>query len=125
MSNDSSSGGYLLPASAPAPLEGLDLLRFVQQWIVGVSGLPGEQVRPRWQPEPPDIPQAGTCWAAVGFSRPRRRISINGGTNTTTFNLQRHGLVTLTSFYDTGSTGQADLFAAQFPGQRRGHSAEP
>lgn len=65
--NDSSTGGYLSPAGSPAPLEGQALNRFLQQIVVGITGLPGNMVRPRWQAEPPNIPAFGTDWAAIGI----------------------------------------------------------
>jgi hypothetical protein len=116
---DSSTGGYLQPAAppAPTPLEGLALLEFLLGWVVGVSGLPGMLVRPRWQPEPPDIPQSGTCWAAIGVQRRPSDEYPYSDWNAlkNAFMLQRHEeLVLLTSFYDTGSTGLADMYAAQF-----------
>lgn len=67
--NDSSTGGYLAPSSSPAPLEGQALNRFIQQVFVGITGLDGTLIRPRWQPEPPAIPPFGTDWMAFGIVR--------------------------------------------------------
>lgn len=117
MTNNSSSGGYLLPSASPAPLEGTQLMQTLQQWLVGITGLPGTLVRPRWQPEPPDIPQAGECWAALGVQRrPSDEYPFTDWDQPSlSFKLQRHEeLVTLTSFYDTGVTGLADYYAALF-----------
>lgn len=124
MPNTSSSGGYLLPGPVPTPLEGRDLLRFFQQIIVGITGLPGTSVRPYWQAEPPDIPDEGVAWAAFKISRrpadsypfvgriPQLPEDGNG-------HLQRHEeLDLLVTFYDVGSTGSnnsggnADNYAA-------------
>ena len=69
MSNTSATGGYLVPSSSPAPLEGNALVDFVQSWVVGVTGMSGKNVRPRWQPEPPNIPQEDVSWAALGVVR--------------------------------------------------------
>lgn len=69
MANDSSTGGYLTPATSPAPLEGQALNRFLQQVWVGITGLDGTLIRPRWQPEPPAIPPFGTDWMAFGITR--------------------------------------------------------
>lgn len=66
MANDSSTGGPLLPAASPAPLEGQDLDRFLQQFIVGVTAMDPTTVRPRWQVEPPNKPPVQSDWAAVG-----------------------------------------------------------
>lgn len=69
MANDSSAGGYLTPATSPAPLEGQALNRFLQQVWVGITGLDGMLIRPRWQAEPPAIPPFGTDWMAFGITR--------------------------------------------------------
>lgn len=42
---------------------------FMQQVACGVTGLPGNLVFPRWQEEPPNLPDIGTNWAAVGVTR--------------------------------------------------------
>jgi hypothetical protein len=117
VTNNSASGGYLQPAASPAPLEGLQLLQFLQQWMVGITGLPGDMVRPRWQPEPPDIPQAGNAWVALGVStRPNDEYPYNDWNPVANaYVLQRHEeLDILSSFYDLGSTGQADSLCALF-----------
>jgi len=109
-SNTSATGGYLLPAPAPTPLEGAALLAFLQGYVVGVTGLPGDMVRPRWQPEPPNIPQAGNLWAAIGVtSRPTDTYAFTRQLEDTSTELQRHEeLDMLCSFYDLGSGGLAD-----------------
>jgi hypothetical protein len=65
---DSSTGGYLLPTSTNGDLNDVALAVFLQALVVGVTGLPGPLVRPRWQPEPPAEPDFGTNWASVGPS---------------------------------------------------------
>lgn len=118
MPNNSSTGGPLAPAVAPAPLEGLALLQFLQGWVVGITGLDPTLVRPRWQPEPPNIPDASEAWLALGIGTreadtfPFVGIVDNALPNPT-YQLQRHEeLNLLGSFYDIGSTGQADMYAA-------------
>jgi hypothetical protein len=58
------SGGnaqYELPTEDQA----LDL--FFQTIVAGVTGIPGNMVRPRWQyPEPPTLPSYSATWASVG-----------------------------------------------------------
>lgn len=63
---DSSTGGFLLPNASPAPLEDAALADFLQQLIVGLTGLDGSLVRPRWQPQAPNIPENTTTWASIG-----------------------------------------------------------
>ena len=66
MANDSSTGGYLSPASSPAPLEDVALENLLQQVVVGITGLPGPMVRPRWQPTVPKQPEPSVDWCAIG-----------------------------------------------------------
>lgn len=64
---DSSTGGYLVPSST-APIEDDPLTDFMQTVVVGITGIAGQFVRPRWQPEPPNLPDFGTDWAAIGIT---------------------------------------------------------
>lgn len=68
MSTDSSTGGYLLPADAPAPEEDADLDALFQGAVRDITGLPGDLVRPRWQPTPPKQPEASVNWCAIGVT---------------------------------------------------------
>ena len=65
---------------AGQPLAGQSLDDFLQQFVAGITGIPGNLVRPRWQPEPPNAPPIThtatpgntpvvPCWAAVGVVR--------------------------------------------------------
>lgn len=66
--NTSATGGYLLPAKQ-FPLPGnLSFRQFLQQIFVGVSGLPGNLVFPRWQIAPPKQPDISTNWLAIGIT---------------------------------------------------------
>jgi hypothetical protein len=65
---DSSTGGYLSPAVASPPLEDAALDALFQQMIVGITGLPGSMVRPRWQPTVPKQPEATVNWCALGIT---------------------------------------------------------
>lgn len=86
MANNSATGGFLRPGPANPfawgdpnagwaqgswqdvpPLAGADLYRFLQALVAGISGLPGNTVLPRWQPEPPNLPDGD--WAAFGIVR--------------------------------------------------------
>jgi hypothetical protein len=125
MANDSSTGGPLLPYSVAAggtqPLEGQALNRFIQGWVVGLTGLPGTMVRPRWQAEPADIPDAGNAWAAIGINSraadtfPYIGHDPVGPTGQGADDLQRNEtLRILISFYDLGTNGLADYYAELF-----------
>ncbi|WCM21361.1 hypothetical protein NDK50_07910 [Paraburkholderia bryophila] len=39
-----------------------------QQMIVGLTGLPGNMVRPRWQPTVPKQPEATINWCSIGVT---------------------------------------------------------
>jgi hypothetical protein len=66
--NDSSTGGALLPLAAPDTLQGQSFEDFLQQVLVGLTGMAGDLVRPRWQLEPPNLPDIGTDWCAFGIT---------------------------------------------------------
>ena len=66
MPNDSSTGGYLLPGNPLLPAEDAPLDAIFQQMVVGITGLPGSLVRPRWQPVLPKQPEPNVDWCALG-----------------------------------------------------------
>lgn len=67
MPNTSASGGYLSPVGA-APADDLELDVLLQDAVVGVTGLPGAMVRPRWQPVTPRQPEPAENWCAIGVT---------------------------------------------------------
>lgn len=69
MPNTSATGGYLADVTPPA--EGVALRRFIGELLRGVTGLPGDLVRPSWQENPPPIPAYGTDWLAYGVTARR------------------------------------------------------
>src|SRR5258708_23475358 len=64
MANDSSVAGFLAPAGAPLPLQDSALEDFISTLLAGLTGFNQANVRPAWQPEPPDTPAVGTDWVA-------------------------------------------------------------
>lgn len=50
--NNSATGGYLSPLDIPEPEEDTALEDVLQRWLVGITRLAGERIRPRWQPTP-------------------------------------------------------------------------
>lgn len=71
MPNTSATGGYLVPDSAIAPpLEDDALDTFLHDFFQGVSGFAdGSLVRPRWQPDTPNLPDRSVDWFAFGVTK--------------------------------------------------------
>jgi hypothetical protein len=69
MANTSATGGALTPNLTPTVLDGDALDNFLQAWIVGLTGYASTLVRPRWQPEPPNLPAETVDWMAFGIMR--------------------------------------------------------
>ena len=69
MPNTSATGGYLADVTPPA--DGVALRRFIGELLRGVTGLPGDMVRPSWQENPPPMPAFGTDWLAYGVTARR------------------------------------------------------
>jgi hypothetical protein len=110
MSNNSATGGYLAPASSPAPLEGKALFEFLQQVFVNITGMPGTVFFPRWQLEPPNLPAVGSDWAAFGIVK-RSNPKFQFVTATSTYSeYQTHEeMEILTSFYGPNADTNAAL----------------
>jgi hypothetical protein len=107
---------YLAPSVSPAPLEGQALQRFLAGWFAGVSGLAGNLVRPRWQPEPANIPGEAVSWCAVGIMNRRAQTypwnAYDGDAEA--YQFQNHeDLEILSSWYGLGIDSQADYYAAR------------
>jgi hypothetical protein len=113
---DSATGGFLSPQASPAPLDGLDLNNFLQVMMAALTGLDGTLVRPAFQPEPGNVPDAGTAWMAFRYtSKPvdvfPAIIHHPDGQGYDEF--QRHEeLHVLCSFYDLGTNGLADYYCS-------------
>lgn len=103
MSNTSATGGYLVPAVSPAPLEGQPLEDFLFDVWVGVTGLPVDMLFARYQPEPPNLPSAENNWAAFGVTQydpDDFGVVVHNGSSNGKDELTRHEIITvLTSFY--------------------------
>lgn len=65
MPNTSATGGFLEPGPGPI-LEDAALVAVFQKVLVGITGLDGSLVRPRWQTKTPKQPDPSVDWCAVG-----------------------------------------------------------
>ena len=113
------TGNSAIASNGAAPLEGGDLIAFIQTWLASVMGMDGSLLRPAWQPDPAAIPVAGQYWAALQI---RQRRSDNNvvflhnpdaadGEGTSTL-LRNEDIDVLLSFYDLGANGQADAWCS-------------
>jgi hypothetical protein len=113
--NDSSTGGYLSPAVASPPLEDDTLTAIFQQMIVGITALPGNMVRPRWQPNPPKQPEPTVNWCALGVSvqTPDDGPAIvhSGVGNGSDTYIRHEQIDVLASFYGPNAMQYAQLLA--------------
>jgi hypothetical protein len=66
MATDSTALGYLAPTNSPD--YDVELEDIFQGACVGISGLAGDKVRPKWQPNPPNAPDQNINWASVGVA---------------------------------------------------------
>jgi hypothetical protein len=114
MGNTSATGGYLIPSSTNGDLNDVALAKFLQQVVVGIVGLPGNMVRPRWQAEPPNIPDFGTNWASIGPGRRQREpfsASIQSDGGLTTRIIRNRTMDILCSFYGPLAETNSELLA--------------
>jgi hypothetical protein len=65
---DSTQPGYLGPAPTETLLQ-LDWENFLQFCVAGITNLPSDLVRPRWQVNPVPTPDTSVDWAACGIVR--------------------------------------------------------
>jgi hypothetical protein len=63
--NTSATGGYIIDVPPPPPT-GEEITSALQIMVATLTGLPGNLVRPRWQPMPPVQPDATVTWASIG-----------------------------------------------------------
>lgn len=111
---------YVNPSLNPVLPNRLSLIQFIQTVMVGVSGLPGTLVRPRWQQKPPPQPGIDTDWLAFGiiFSDPDANGYLGDGPivgdEQTTISQRHEGLEVLCSIYGPNALENADIIRDGF-----------
>lgn len=113
MATSSTTAGYLLPSDEPQDDDAL--VDALQEVIVGVTAIPSDLVRPRWQPEPPQRPDFDVDWAAFGLvSDLKDQSSYQGVVGTPSepaLTVERDSIVTmLLSIYGPNASGLIDRF---------------
>lgn len=117
MATNSSTAGFLAPSSNIAqPLYGDALDDVFHDTLQGITGIPGELVRPRFQPEPPNQPDFTTDWIAFGIVTTKGDV-FSYQTHDPTgagFNVQEYDeqLTVLHSFYGPNGQSVAGLYNA-------------
>lgn len=116
MSINSTTSGFLAPIAAPEYDDALDDL--LQAAVVGIVGLPGKFVRPRWQPNPPNQPPFTTDWCAFGVTRTEVdafAYSAHDPANDGTSSVDRDELLyVLHSFYGPNCGSNSERFRDGF-----------
>lgn len=108
MPNTSETGGYLLGALP----DNIVLRRFIGGVIGAVTGLVGDLVRPRWQPNPPATPNQDVDWCAFGITQSTPDASAFVGLDDTgeVGKFIRHEEVEiLASFYGPNASGYSEV----------------
>ena len=105
----SATGGYLASQLEPLADDALDDV--LQSALAAIAALPGEMVRPRWQPTPPKTPEPDVDWIALGVTNttPDAGPYIHyDGTGDGVTHSQRHAeLELLVSCYGPHAVGYA------------------
>lgn len=115
--NTSATGGYLVPTLPTFP-GGLTLIQYIQKVIVGVTGIAGDKVRPKWQKQPPKVlPNPEDLWCAFGVTtvNPDANAFVKTAEDGEASTLQRHvELIVGVSFYGDNCVAYADLLRDAF-----------
>jgi hypothetical protein len=114
MTNTSATGGYLAPSPLPQPVVGLEFEDFLHSVIQQITGVAAQLIRPRWQPDPANLPQANQSWIAFGildWEPDTYAVEEFNPANQGSMELTRHETVeTLVSFYGPDANKNAAVF---------------
>jgi len=117
MPNTSASGGYLTPSSSVVDDD--DLIDIFTEAVAGITALPGQMVRPKWQPKEPKRPDSSVNWCAVGITTTQsdagpviQHVPTGGDENLGQDLYTRHqNIEVLATFYGPGAKGNAQLLS--------------
>lgn len=113
MTNDSASGGYLAPSTTIIDDDALDDI--FQAMVVGITGLSGDLVRPRFQAEPGNLPDFTATWCAIGvmeFEPDTYATLIHNPAGVGTSIQQSHeGISVMATFYGPAAQATARILA--------------
>ena len=119
MANDSSTGGFLAATSSPPPEDdAFDVV--LQSLVAGVTGLPGNLIRPRWQRTPPPQPEPFVNWCAIGVTEESPEVhAVNvatihaasgpGAPDGLSATFEYDDITVLVSFYGPAARGNCTL----------------
>lgn len=114
--NTSATGGFIVPSSA-TPIDDDALDDALQAVVVGITGLSGSLVRPRWQLVPPQMPEITVNWCAIGVINETADQGLptlihdgadNGGLGSST-SYQQSQFEVMASFYGPNARSLARL----------------
>ena len=112
----SSTGGYLLLVPEALP-NGLTLVQFIQQLIVGITGLNGSLVREKYQTNAPKIEEVEINWCSFSLSTLQKDYDgfIKQNQSGDNSEVTRHQkLIVSASFYGPNSNQIASQFCNGF-----------
>lgn len=116
MSNTSATGGPLVPTSSTGFPGGLSFEDFIQSVLVGVTGLNGTLVRPKFQINPPKQPDITINWLAfsIMISTPGTNAYVNLDANDSNVLQRNEDVEVQLSFYGPNAMANASLLQDAF-----------
>lgn len=107
---DSATGGYIAPSGSVAYDQNLEDI--FQAFIVGITSLQGQFVRPRWQEDPPPMPEKGQNWCAFGVksTQPDDGPYFNQNDNESMDSIRHESIDLVLSFYGNSGQSFANIF---------------